>query len=63
MPHKKIKYNPKTRNDISNPYNKYSHEELLRLANIQKFNGSYEIKQLDNGRIIVKAVQKKKREK
>ena len=57
---KKITYNLKTRNDISNPFNKYSHQELLKLANVQNFNGSYEIQKLNNGRINVKAIDKDK---
>lgn len=63
MASKKITYNSKTRNDISNPFNKYSHQELLNLANVEFFNDNYEIQHLSNGRIKVHAVDKDKRKK
>lgn len=63
MSAKKITYNTKTRNDISNPYGKYSYTQLLRKANVQNFNGSYEVKQLNNGRIKVQAIQRTKKGK
>ncbi len=55
---KKITYNAKTRNDISNPFNKYSHQDLLKRANVKNFNGSFSIQQLENGRIKVIAIEK-----
>jgi len=55
MVSKKVTYKSMTRNDISNPFNKYSHQELLKLANVELFNGRYEIEQLYNGRIKVLA--------
>ncbi|MDV3460262.1 hypothetical protein CMT57_08150 [Elizabethkingia anophelis] len=60
---KKITYNSKTRNDISNPYHKFSHQDLLRLANISTFNGNFEIEKLHNGRIKVNAIVKSKSSK
>lgn len=55
MASKKVTYKSKTRNDISNPFNKYSHQELLKIANVELFNGRYEIEHLNNGRIRVLA--------
>lgn len=55
---KKVTYKSKTRNDISNPFNKHSHEELLRLADVQDFKGSFDVQQLKNGRIKVKKIDK-----
>ena len=46
-------YNPKSRKDISNPYWETPHSELLKKAQVKKFNGDYHIKTLANGRIIV----------
>jgi len=56
---KKITYRPKTRNDISNNYNNIPHNELLKLANVQVYNGIYEIEKLPNGRINAKIPSKK----
>ncbi len=53
MSFKKITYNPKSRNDISNPYNKLSHDDLLRLGKVTLFNGNFIIQKLKNGRIKV----------
>ncbi len=58
MASKKVTYKSKTRNDISNPFNKYSHQELLKIANVELFNGLYEIEHLNNGRIKVLAADK-----
>jgi len=46
-------YQPKTKEDISNPYNKFSHDELLELANVEKFENRYNVVTLENGRILV----------
>ena len=61
MNQKKITYNPLTRNDISNKFNKISHQDLLKLANIELFNGIYEIEHLANGRIKAKIPIKNKK--
>lgn len=53
MKAKKVSYDQKNREDISNPYNKYSHADLLKMANIKQFD-KCEIIRLDNGRIKVK---------
>lgn len=53
MTQKKISYNPKSRNDISNPFNKFSHESLLKLGRIELFNGTFKVQKLSNGRIKV----------
>ena len=58
MTSKKVTYNPKTRKYFSNPFNKYSHKELLRLANVNTFDGNFEIERLHDGRIKVKATVK-----
>ena len=58
MANKKSTYNQKSRKDISNPHHSYSHSELLCSANVKKYNGNYEIKKLDNGRIIVRTTNK-----
>ena len=54
MKNKKITYNSKTRQDVSNPFNGMTHEQLLKNAKVQIFNGHYTINKLDNGRIVVK---------
>lgn len=61
MTSKKITYNPKTRNDISNPYNKFSHEDLLKLGCVDMFNGKFIIETLPSGRI--KVIKKEKNSK
>ena len=61
MNQKKITYNSQTRNDISNKFNKFSHQDLLRMANIQVFKGIYEIEHLANGRIKAKTPTKPKK--
>lgn len=53
MTAKKITYNPRTRNDISNPFNKFSHKSLLKLGCIGIFNEKFIIETLSNGRIKV----------
>lgn len=53
MTQKKISYKPKTRNDISNPFYKLSHNSLLKLGCVEVFNGKFEIQKLSNGRIKV----------
>jgi len=58
---RKITYNSKTRMDFSNEFHRYSHDQLLVLANVQKFNGNYEVKKLPDGRIKVEATNKKKK--
>jgi hypothetical protein len=51
-----IKYNIKSRKDISNPHHKFLHEELLRMAMIQTYGpDEYLVQKLDNGRIVVRA--------
>ena len=51
----KIKYNFKTRKDISNPFHDMTHDELLKAAGVEKFQpGGYIVEKLENGRIIVK---------
>lgn len=55
---RKVTYNSKTRKDFSNPYAKYSHKELLRLGNVDTFNGNFKIERLQDGRIKVKAASK-----
>lgn len=60
MPGKKLTYNPKTRNDISNPYNKFSHEHLLKLGCVDMFNGKYVIETLSNGKIKIHKKEKGK---
>ena len=47
--------------DFSNEFHRYSHDQLLVLANVQKFNGNYEVKKLPDGRIKVEATNKKKK--
>ena len=49
------KYNPKSREDYSNSHRKTPHAVLLKEANVKKYDGLYEIKSLDNGRIIVQS--------
>ena len=51
----KILYKQKTRSDISNPFNKFTHDELLKKANVNNFNDDYEIEHLRNGKILVKS--------
>ncbi len=58
MSKKKSTYNKKSRNDISNPHHRSNHNELLRSANVKTYNGNYEMKKLDNGRIIVQTKKK-----
>lgn len=58
MTNKKSTYNQKSRKDISNPYHSTSHNELLRCANVKKYDGNYEIKKLENGRIVVRTKNK-----
>lgn len=48
-----ITFNRKTRKDLSNPYNKIPHSELLRLANVKTFK-EFDIEYLKNNRIIIK---------
>lgn len=48
----KVTYNKKTRQDISNPHNSMSHEELLKKAKVHKFIKP-KIVHLDNGRIKI----------
>jgi len=48
----KITHNKKTRQDISNPFNELSHEELLKKASVYKFINP-KIVHLDNGKIMV----------
>lgn len=55
MLNKKSTFNKKSRNNISNPYHCSKHNDLLRSANVKKYNGNYEINALDNGRIIVRS--------
>ena len=59
----KVTYNPKTREDFSNPYNKFSYEELRKLAHVEMFNGDFEIEKLPDGRIRVKKKNKSKQKK
>lgn len=60
MTQKKISYNPKTRNDFSNPFNKLSYDGLLKLGCVELFNGKFEVKKLSNGRIkVVKRIKNK----
>ena len=54
-------YKPVNREDLSNPYNKISHNELLQKANIQIYNGNYQIKHLPNGKIVVQPHNTKKK--
>jgi hypothetical protein len=54
---KKITYNSKSREDLSNPNNKVTHTALLKKANIKQFNGDYFVIKQNNGRIIVKGKQ------
>ena len=49
--------------DISNEFHRYTHNELLVLGNVQKFNGNYEIKRLPDGRIKIEVPNKKKKDK
>jgi len=58
MTNKKSTYNKKSRNDISNPHHCTKHSELLRSANVKKYNGNFEINKLENGRIIVRTKSK-----
>lgn len=60
MTQKKISYNPKTRNDISNPFNKLSHDSLLKLGCVELFNGKFDVQKLSNGRIKVEKKIKNK---
>lgn len=55
---KKSTYNKKSRKDISNPHHSSKHNELLRCANVKRYDGNYEIKKLDNGRIVVRTTNK-----
>ncbi|MND90724.1 hypothetical protein D3C87_32360 [compost metagenome] len=58
----KITYNPKTRKDISNPFHNISHNELLKIANVQTFKeGTVSIERLPNGRIAVHGHVKNKK--
>lgn len=57
---KKVTFNKKTRKDMANPYNDFSHNKLLNIANIQKFNGEYIVEYLQNGKIIVKPTTNRK---
>lgn len=58
MTNKKSTYNKKSRKDISNPHHCSSHSELLRSANVKRYEGNYEIYKLENGRIIVRTKNK-----
>lgn len=51
-------YNPKTREDNSNPFRLTSHNQLLKKANVHLFKGDIEVKTLKNGRIIVNSSKK-----
>jgi hypothetical protein len=58
---KKVKSNPKPRREISNPFHKHSHDELLLLAGINDISNSYKIEELRNGKIkmVPKSSEKK----
>lgn len=60
MNHKKTTYNPKTRKDISSPFNNISHNSLLELANVKCFNGNFVVQKLPNDKIIVKPIPHRK---
>ena len=49
---KKIKNRPKTRQNLSNPHYNLSEKELLKQRN-KNSKEEYEVKELDNGRIIL----------
>jgi len=49
---KKIKYRSKTRQNLSNPHYNLSEKELLKQRN-KNSKEEYEVKELDNGRIIL----------
>lgn len=55
---KKITYNKKNRNTISNPNQGINHNELLKIANVKLFNGDYEIENREKGKIIIKPKRK-----
>ena len=60
MNHKKATYNPKTRKDISSPFNNISHNSLLELANVKCFNGNFVVQKFPNDKIIVKPIPNRK---
>ena len=51
----------KERQDISNPYRNITHEELLRKVGAIDLRDNYTIEYLDNGRIVVKPIDKNKK--
>lgn len=59
MVKKKTVYNRKTLDDLSNPYRNLDHKTALKLAKVPLTNGSYRVKELPNGRIVVEAEKKK----
>lgn len=52
---------PITRDDISNPYHKIPHGELLKRAGVVDLRGNYTIEKLPNGRIMVHPIDESKR--
>ena len=60
MAQKKIISNKKTRRDMSNPFAGFSHNQLLKLANIKTYDKNFIIEKQQNGRIIVKPILNRK---
>lgn len=55
---KKATYNPLSRQDKSNPRNKFSHAENLKAAGIKDISKNHESVILPNGKLIVRTTHK-----
>lgn len=58
MQFKKATYSPKSRKDISNPFNKMAHSEQLIMAGIRDISKNHEIVHLPNGKVMVRAINR-----
>jgi hypothetical protein len=51
-------YKPKGREELSNPHRNCSHDNLLNKSKVKSYNGNFEVKTLNNGRIVLKSAKK-----
>ena len=60
MRNKIVNYKPRSRADISNPFRKIDHDELLKNARVVDLTDNYEIVRSDEKRLILKPVDLQK---
>lgn len=63
MDYNKHTYTPLDREDISNPYNKLSHEELMAKAGVLNIEQNYSLEELPSGKFIVSIPEEENTEK